>query len=164
MLSLLYGPTFTFVPSRSVAQSCLTLCDHMNCSMPGFPVHTNSQSLLKLMSIEPVIPSNPLILWHPLLLLPSIFLSTKVFFSPMSRFFIGGSQRIGVSPSASVLLMSIQDWFPPEWTNLILLMSKGLQESSPTPQFKSINSSVLSFLYSATLTSIHDHWKNHSFD
>ena len=67
-----------FLPS-SVAQSCLTLYNFMDCSTPGFPVITNSQSLLKLMSIELVMPSNHLILCHPLLLLPSIFPSIRVF-------------------------------------------------------------------------------------
>ena len=61
--------------------------------------------------------------------------------------------------SASVLLMNIQNWFPLGLTGWM-----NSQESSPTPQFKSINSSVLSFLYGPTLTSIHDYWKNHSFD
>ena len=83
---------------------------------------------------------------------------------PMSQFFTSGGQSIGVSASTSVLPMSIQDWFPLEWTGWISLQSKGLQESSLTPQFKSINSSVLSFLHSPTLTSIHDYRKNHSFD
>ena len=71
---------------------------------------TNSRSLLKLMSIELVMPSNHLILCHPLLLLPSIFPSIRSF--PMSQFFSSGAQRIGVSASASVLPMNIQDWFP----------------------------------------------------
>ena len=79
----------------------------------------------------------------------------------MSQFFISGGQSIGVSASTSVLPMNIKDWFPLGWTGWISLQSKGLLESSPTPQYKSINSSVLSFLYSPTLTSIHDHWKNH---
>ena len=84
---------------------------------------------------------------------------------PMSQFFTSGDHSIGISASASVLLMNIQDWFPLGWTGWISLQSKGLfQESSPTPQFKSINSSVLRFLYGSTLTSIHDHWKNHSFN
>ena len=80
---------------------------------------------------------------------------------PMSQLFPWGGQSIGVSASASVLSMNTQDWSPLGWTGWISLQSKGLdsQESSPTPQFKSINSSVLSFLYSPTLTSIHDHWK-----
>ena len=77
---------------------------------------------------------------------------------PLSQFFASGGQSIGASASASVLPMNIQEWFP-----LGLVGSPcspwDSQESSPTPQFKSINSSALSFLYSPTLTSIHDHWK-----
>ena len=68
---------------------------------------TNSQSLLKLMSIESMMPSNHLILCCPLLLLPSIFPSIRAF--PMSQFFTSGGQRIGASASASVLPMNIQD-------------------------------------------------------
>ena len=82
---------------------------------------------------------------------------------PMSQFFASVGQSIGASPSASVLPMNIQVWFPLGLTDLIL-QSKDSQESSPTPQFKSINSSVLSLLYSPTLTSIHDYWKNHRSD
>ena len=82
---------------------------------------------------------------------------------PMSQFFTSGGQSIGVSASASILPMSIQGWFPLEWTGWISLQG-GSQESSPMPQFKSINSLVLSFLYSPTFISIHDYWKNHSFD
>ena len=63
----------------SVTQSCPTLCDPMDCSMPGLPVHHHSQNLLKLMSIESVMPSSYVILCHPLLLLPSIFPSIRVF-------------------------------------------------------------------------------------
>ena len=92
---------------------------------------------------------------------------------PESQFFASGGQSIGVSVSASVLPMNIQDWFPlgwtgwekkKRWTGWISLQSKGSQESSPTPEFKSINTSALSFLYGPTLTSILDYWKNHSFD
>ena len=57
-----------------------------------------------------------------------------------------------------------QDWSPLGWTGWISLQSKGLSRVSPTPQFKSINSSAFSFLYSPTLTSIYDYWKNHTFD
>ena len=60
--------------------------------------------------------------------------------------------------------MNIQDWFLLWWTGWISLQCRGLSKVSPTPQFKSINSLVLSFLYSPALTSIHDYWKNHSFD
>ena len=83
---------------------------------------------------------------------------------PMSQFFTSGGQRIGASASASVLPMNIQDWFPLGWTGLISCSPRDSQESSPTPQFKRISSSALSFLYGPTLTSIHDYWKNHSFD
>ena len=83
---------------------------------------------------------------------------------PMTRFFTTDGQSIGISTSASVLPMNIQDRFPLGCTGWISLLPKGLSESSPTPQFKSINSSVLRFLYSTTLKSIHDHWKDHSLD
>ena len=83
---------------------------------------------------------------------------------PMSQFFASDGQSIGVAASPSVLSMNIKDWFPLGWTGWISLQSKDSQESSPTPQFKIINSLALSFLHSPTLTSIHDYWKNHSID
>ena len=82
----------------------------------------------------------------------------------MSQLFAWGGQSIGVSALTSVLPMNIQDWSLSGWTGWISLSPRDSQKSSPTPQFKSINSSALSFLYSPTLTSIHDHWKNHSLD
>ena len=78
----------------------------------------------------------------------------------MSQFFASGGQSIRVSASTSDLPMNTQDWSPLGGTSWISLQSRDTQESSPTPQFKSINSSVLSSLYSSALTSIHDHWKN----
>ena len=83
---------------------------------------------------------------------------------PMSQLFASGGQNIGVSASASVLPMNTQDWSPLRWLLGSPCSSRDSQESSPTPHFKSINSSVLSFLYSPTLTFINDHWKNHSLD
>ena len=122
---------------------------------------TNSQSLLKLMSIEMVMPSNHLILRRPLLLPPSIFPSIRAFSSESVlriRWPKYQSFSFSISPSN-------------EYSGLISFRVVGSpcsprdsQESSPTPQFKSINSLVLSFLYSSTLTSIHDYWKNHSLD
>ena len=82
----------------------------------------------------------------------------------MNQFFASGGQSTGVLASASVPPMNIQNWFPLGWTGWISLQSKGPQVSSPTPQFKSINSLVLSLPHSQTLTSIHDYWKNHSLD
>ena len=114
------------------------------------------------MSIESVMPSNHLILGHPFSSCIQSFQDSGSF--PMSQFFTSGGQSIGVSTSASVLPKNIQEWFPLRWTGCISLQSKGHSESSPAPQFKSINSLALSFLYSPILTSIHDYWKNHSFD
>ena len=83
---------------------------------------------------------------------------------PISRLFTAGSQSIDVSASASVLPMNIQGWFPLGWTSLMSLQSRGLSKVfSNSTQFKSINSSALSFLHNPTLTSIHDYWKNHNF-
>ena len=79
----------------------------------------------------------------------------------MSQFFTSGGQSIAVSASPSVLPMNIQDWFPLGWTGCC---PRDSQESSPIPQFKSIDSSVLSFLYNPTLTSTKDYWKKHSLD
>ena len=82
---------------------------------------------------------------------------------PVSHISSSGGQSIGASASVSVLPMNIQDWFPLGWSGLSPCSPRDSQESSPAPQFKSINPLVLSFLYSLTLTSIHDNWKNHSF-
>ena len=83
---------------------------------------------------------------------------------PMSQLFAWGGQSIGVSASASVLPVNTQDWSLLGWAGWISLQSKDSQESSPTPQIKSINSLALSFLHSPTLASIHDYWKNYSLN
>ena len=83
---------------------------------------------------------------------------------PKSQIFTSGGQSIGASASASVLPMNIQNWFPLGWTGWISLLSKGLSRVFSNTTVKSINSLALSFLYGPTLTSIHDYWKNHSFD
>ena len=122
---------------------------------------TISWSLLKLMSIELVIPSNHFILCCPRLPWPSVFPSIRVFSNEsvlcMRRpKYWSFSFRISPSNEYSGLISFRIDWFD-------LLAVQGTLKS-PTPQFKSINSLVLSFLYSPTLTSIHDYWKNHSLD
>ena len=118
---------------------------------------TNSRSPSKPMSIESVGPPNHLIFCHPLLLLPSIFPSIRVFS------FASGGQSIAVSASTSVLPMNTQDWSPLGWTGGISLQSKGLSGvfSNTTVQKHQFFSAQL---YIPTLTSIHDHWKNHSLD
>ena len=114
------------------------------------------------MSIESVMPSNHLILWHPLLLLPSIFPSIRVFSSD-SVFHIrwpkywSFSFKISPSNEHPGLISFRMDW-------LDLLVVQGTLKTSLTPQFKSISSSELSFLYGSTLTSIPDYWKSHRFD
>ena len=82
----------------------------------------------------------------------------------MSSLFASGGQNIGASASASVLPVNIQDLFPLGWTGWVSWSLRDSQESSPTPQLESINPSALSLLFGPTLTSIHDYWKNHSFD
>ena len=83
---------------------------------------------------------------------------------PMSQLFAWGGQSTGVSALASFLPKKSQGWSPSEWTGWISCSPRDSQESSPTPQFKNINSLALGFLHSPTFTSIHDHWKNHSLD
>ena len=124
-------------------------------------------------STTPRVYSNscPLSWWcHPTISFSVILFSSHLQSFPasesfqMSQFLASGGQSIRVSASTSVLPMNTQDWFPLGWTGWIFCSPRDSQESSPTPQFKSINSPVLSFLYGPTLTSIHDYWKDHSFD
>ena len=83
---------------------------------------------------------------------------------PMSQLFAWGGQSTGVSASASVLPVNIQDWSPLGWTGSISLQSKGLSRVFSNTTIQKHQFLVLSFLHSPTLTSIHDHWKNHSLD
>ena len=133
------------------------LCNLMDCSTPGFPV------LQQLPELTQTCPSSQ---WcHPTtssFVIPfssclQSFPSSGSF--PMSQFFTPGGQIFGASASTSVFPMNIQDWFPLGLMGLISFSPRDSQESSPAPQFKSISSSVLSFLYSPTLTSIYDSWK-----
>ena len=124
---------------------------------------TISQSLLKLMSIESMMPCNHIILSHPLLLLPSVFPSIRVF-SKQFAFCIRWPKYYSFSISNSL---------SKEYSGLIsfridlvwsLCSPRDSQESCPAPQFESISSSALSLLYGPTLTFVYDYWKNHSFD
>ena len=124
---------------------------------------TNSWSLCKLMSIESLMPSNHVLLCRPFLLLSSVFPSLRVFSSESViriRWPKYWNFSFSISPynEYSGLISFRMDW-------LDLLGVQGtLKSLMPTPQFKNINSSVLSFLYNPTLTSIHDYWKNYNFD
>ena len=122
-----YNYTFSSVQLLSLVQ----LCDPMDCSKPGLPVITNSHSLLKLVSIESVMPSNHLILWHPLLLSSSVFLSIRVFSNEAAlpiRWPKYWSFSFNISPSNehSGLISFRMDW-------LDLLAVQDSQESSPAP-------------------------------
>ena len=147
----------------SVAQACLTLCNPMNCSIPGLPVHHHLPEFTQT-HIHPVHdanqPSHPLSCPSP----PAFNLSQhQGLFQWVSS----------LHQVAKVLEFQLQHQSF-QWTPRTDLFSDGLvgsscsprdsQESSPILQFKSIHSLALSFLHSPTLTSIHDHWKNHSLD
>ena len=140
----------------------------MNRSTPGFPVHHQllefTQDHVHRVN-DAIQPSHPLLSPSPPA--PKSLPASESF--PMSQLFASGGQSIGLSASASVLPMNTQDWSPLGWTGWISLQSKGLSRvfsntSWMLLQFKSINSSALSFLHCPTLTSIHDHWKSHSLD
>ena len=122
---------------------------------------TISQSLLKLMFIALVMPPNHLILCHPFSSCLPSFPASGSFL--MSQLFASGGQSIGASASASVPLVNSQDWFPLGLTGLIL-QSKGLFKS--LLQHHSSKASILrhSAFFMVQFTSIHDYWKNHSFD
>ena len=144
----------------SVSLLCPTLCDTMDCSTPGFPILHHFPEIAQthvrwLGDGHPTISSSVL----PFSSCLQSFPASGSF--PVSQFFPSGGQSIGTLASASVFLINIQGWFPLGLTGLLSLQS---QESSPTPQFKSIHSLALSFLYGPTCTSTGDYWKNHSFD
>ena len=150
------------VQFSSVAQSCPTLCDPMNCSTPGLLVHHKlpefTQTHVHQIG-DAIQPSHPLLLSSPTFNLSQHWGLFK---------WVNSSHQV-----AKVLEFQLQHQSF-QWTPRTDLLYNGLvgspcsprdsQESSSTSQFKSINSSVLSFLHSPTLTSIHDHWKNHNLD
>ena len=148
----LANTSISSVQFNSVTQLCLTLCDPMDCRTPDLPVHHQLPEFIQThvhWVSDTIQPSYSVIPFSSHL---QSFPSSGSF--QMSQFFASGGQSIGVSASASDLPMNIQDWFPLGWTGSPC-SPRDSQKSSPTPQFKSINSLVLSFLYSPTLTSIH---------
>ena len=123
-----------------------------------------SQSLPKFISIASVMPSNHLILWCLLFLLPSVFPSIRDF-SNESGCSHQGDQNTGASALASVISMSIQGWFPLRLTgDWSPSYPRDSRDSSPAPQFKSINSLAFCLLYSPALTIICGHWEDHNLD
>ena len=153
---------FSSVQFISVAQSCPTLCNPMNRSTPGLIVHHQLSKFTQTHVHRVGDAIQHLILCHPLLLLPPIPPSIRVFSNESTlcmRWTKYCSFSFSISPSSEHpgLVSFRMGW-------LDLLAVEGTQESSSTPQFKSINSLALSFLYSPTLISIHDYWKNQSLD
>ena len=144
----------------SIAKSCLTLCDPVDCNIPVFLSCTISGSLLKLRSSESVLLSNHLIHLAPCSSCPQSFSASGSF--PVSWLFASGGQSTVASASASVLPVNIQSWFPFRLSGLIFLLSKGLSRvfSSTTVRRHQFFGSLF---YCPTLTSIHDYGKNHSF-
>ena len=155
---------FSSVQFISVAQSCLTLCNPMNCSTPGLPVHHQLPEFTQTHVYrvgDAIQPSHPLL--SPFLLPPSIFPSIRVFSNesalhirwPKYWTFIFNISPSSEHPGLISFRMGRLDLLAVQGT-----LKSLLQHHSS----KAINSSVLSFLYSPTLTSIHDYWKNHSLD
>ena len=167
---ILLSPTQS-VQFSSVAHLCSTLCDPMDCSMPGFPVHHQHLKLLKHMPIESVMPSNHLILRYTLLLPPSIFPSIRVFSNESTlrmRWPKYWSFSFSISPCNEYLALIS---FRMDWLDLLAVqgtLKNLLQHHSSKASIDAfasfVQSSALSFLYSTTLTSRHDQWKNHNLD
>ena len=130
---------------RSVAKSCLMLCNLMDCSMPGSSVLQYLLEFAQLMSIELVMWSNHLILWHPLILLPSIFPSINQDLFQSWLLTVGGQS---IEALATVFLINIQGWFPLELTSLISLLSKWL------PRVKARGHQVLGHLFCGSLANL----------
>ena len=161
----------------SVTHLCPILCNLMDCSMPGFPVlhylqefaqtHVHgvqefAQTHVHGWMVDSIQPSHPLFSVAPFFSCPQCFPASESF--PMSQLFASGGQHIGGLDSAPVLPMNIQGWFPLGLTGLISLLSKGLFNSL----LQHHNSKALilqcSAFFMPTLTSVHDYWKNHSFN
>ena len=149
----------TWVQFSSVAQSCPTLCDSMDCSTPGCPVHYQLPEFTQAH-----------IHWVGDAIQPSHRLSSCLQSFPasgsfqMSKFFASGGQSIGASASASVFVWLFRTDFLYDWLVWSPCNPRDSQESSPIPHFKSISSSAFSLLHGPSLKSICDCWKNHSFD
>ena len=141
--------------------SCVRLCNPMDWSTPGLPVQHQlpefTQTYAHWVS-DSIQPSHPVVPFFSCL---QSFPASGSF--QMSQLFASDGQSIGVSALSSVLPMSIQDWFPAVFTGLISLLSKGLSRVLSNSMVQKHQFSAFSFLYSPTLISIHDYWKNHKW-
>ena len=157
----------TMIRISSVQVSCSVMSDSLS---PHEPQHARPPCPSPTLGVHPnPCPSSQ---WYHPAISSSVVLFSSCLQSfpasgsfPMNQLFTSGSHIIGVSASASVLPMNTQDWSPLGWTGWISLQSsKGLSRIFSNTTVQNINSSALSFLYSPTLSAIHDHWKNCSFD
>ena len=148
---------------RPVSQLCLTLCnpmdlqDTMHPCLPPAPKVCPTSCPLHCWCHPPISSSDTLFSFCP-----QSFLASGTF--PVSRLFASDDQNTGTSASPSILPASIQGWFPLKSTCLISLLSKNFHESSPEPQFEVINSLTFCLLCGPSLTTVHDHWEDHSLD
>ena len=148
----------TCLQFSSVPQLCLTLCDPMNHRTPGLPVHHQLPEFTQT-HVHQVSDASSVV---PFSSCPESLPASESF--PMSQLFTWGGQSTVVSALASFLQRNPRADLLQNGLVGSPCSPRDSQESSPTPQFKCINSSVLSFLHSPTLTSIHDHWKNRTLD
>ena len=149
-----------YVEFSSVSQLCLTLCNPMDCSTPGFPVHHQLPELTQTQVHQvgdAIQPSHPLLSPSPLAF--NLSQHQGHFQWVISSHQVAKELELQLQHPSLFRTDFLYNWLV--WSPC---SPRDSQESSPTPQFKSINSSALSFHYSPTLTSIHDYWKNHSFD
>ena len=147
----------------SVAESCQMLGNPMGCSARHPLSSIISRGSLKFMSESLVMLSNHLVLWHPLLLPPSIFPSIRVFFNE-SALHIRWPKLLEPQLQHQSFQWIFRVDFLKDWLVWFPCCSRDSEESSPAPQFKSINSAVPSLHYGPTLTSVNDYWKKYSFD
>ena len=147
----------------SFTQSCPTLCHPMDCSTPSLPAHRQRQEFTQTHVPcigDAIQPSHPLSSPSPPAFNPSQH-------QDIFQWVVSSSHQVAKVLEFQFQHQSFQwifrtDFLWIDWLDLLAV--QGTRKSSPTPQFKRINSSALTFLYSPTLTSIHKYWKNHSFD
>ena len=134
----------------------------MDCSTPGFPAHNQLPEFTQTRvhrASDAILPSHPVV---PFFSCPQSLPASKSF--PMTQLFAWGDQSTAVSALASFFPKKSQGWSPSEWTGWISLQSKGLSRVFSNTTVQKHHSSGLSFIHSPPLISIHDYWKNHSFD
>jgi len=163
LMTIFRDGAFMEVQFNSLTQSCQTICNPMDCSMPGFPVH---HQLPEFIQTHVHWDSDAIQSSHPLSSpSPSAFnLSQHQGLFRWVRTLHQMDKVLDLQFQHQLLPVIIQDWFPLGWTGWISLQPKRLSRVFSNTTVQSINSLALSYLYGPTLISIPDYWKNHSFD